>query len=137
MVRAAREAGREAPLLPHEVQAALVSHDWPGNVRELENEMRRLVVLAREEISLEHLSSAVREGRSATGEGASSPSGVLGSGDIKTAVADLERRSIEAALAQVGGNKSQASKALGISRFALQRKLEKYGLAKQRPSSSP
>ena len=137
MVRAAREAGREAPVLPHEVQAALVSHDWPGNVRELENEMRRLIVLAREEIGLEHLSTAVREGRSATGEGTPGPAGALGSGDIKTAVADLERRSIEAALAQAGGNKSQAAKALGISRFALQRKLEKYGFAKQRPSSSP
>jgi len=136
LARAAREAGREAPLLPHEVQAALVSHDWPGNVRELENEMRRLVVLAREEVTLEHLSVAVREGRSATGEPIASASSVVEAGDIKGAVADLERRSIEAALAQAGGNKSQAAKALGISRFALQRKLEKYGLAKKRPSAS-
>jgi DNA-binding NtrC family response regulator len=41
----------------------------------------------------------------------------------------LERRSIEAALLAVGGNKSRAAAELGISRFALQRKLEKYGLA--------
>ena len=136
LARAAREAGREAPLLPHEVQAALVSHDWPGNVRELENEMRRLIVLARDEVTLEHLSVAVREGRSSTGEPIANPSAVVESGDIKGAVADLERRSIEAALAQAGGNKSQAAKALGISRFALQRKLEKYGLVKKRPSAS-
>jgi two-component system NtrC family response regulator len=43
-------------------------------------------------------------------------------------VADLEKRSIEAAMAHAGGNKSQAARDLGISRFALQRKLDKYGL---------
>jgi len=42
LMRAAREAGREAPVLPHDVMAVLCGHDWPGNVRELENEMRRL-----------------------------------------------------------------------------------------------
>ena len=47
----------------------------------------------------------------------------------RAAVADLERRSIEAALSSAGGNKSKAASELGISRFALQRKLEKYGLA--------
>jgi DNA-binding NtrC family response regulator len=51
-------------------------------------------------------------------------------------VADLERRSIEAALAQAGGNKSRASAALGISRFALQRKLDKYGIGKTRRRGS-
>jgi DNA-binding NtrC family response regulator len=51
-------------------------------------------------------------------------------GDIKLAVADLERRSIEAALTQSAGNKSKAARTLGISRFALQRKLEKYNISK-------
>jgi len=51
-------------------------------------------------------------------------------------VADLEQRLIEVALAHAGGNKSQAAKALGLSRFALQRKLEKYGLTRPRPSTN-
>ncbi|MCP3919330.1 MAG: GAF domain-containing protein [bacterium] len=135
LARAAREAGREAPILAHDVMATLVSHDWPGNVRELENEMRRLVVLARDEVRLEHLSDAVREGRSASGKSLGGAP-LAQSGDIKTAVADLEKRSIEAALAQAGGNKSKASQALGISRFALQRKLEKYGLIKKRDKAA-
>jgi transcriptional regulator with GAF, ATPase, and Fis domain len=63
LARAAREAGRAVPQLPREVLAALVAYDWPGNVRELENEMRRLVVLAADEVRLEHLSSAVLERR--------------------------------------------------------------------------
>jgi transcriptional regulator with GAF, ATPase, and Fis domain len=134
LARAAREAGADAPLLPHEVMASLVSHDWPGNVRELENEMRRLIVMSHEEVLLEHLSTAVREGRSVTGE-VLGGAAVIESGDIRSAVADLEKRSIESALAQAGGNKSRAAAALGISRFALQRKLEKYGLAKKRKAS--
>jgi len=135
LARAAREAGRPAPSLPHDVMAALVSHDWPGNVRELENEMRRLMVLTQEDVRLEHLSTAVREGRSVEGAALGSAAAVQ-SGDIREAVADLEKRSIEAALAQAGGNKSKAAEALGISRFALQRKLEKYGLTKRRASQA-
>jgi len=129
LARAAREAGRPTPLIPHDVMAALVSHDWPGNVRELENEMRRLVVLAQEEVTVDHLSAAVRERRSA---GSAAQALAENPGDIRAAVADLEKRSIEAALAQAGGNKSKAASLLGISRFALQRKLDKYGIGKTR-----
>jgi transcriptional regulator with GAF, ATPase, and Fis domain len=128
LARAAREANRPVPSLTHEVLGALVAHDWSGNVRELENEMRRIVLLTQgEEARLEHLSSSVLERRSTRPGGAAKPDPET-PGDIKQAVADLERRSIEAALAQHGGNKSKAAGELGISRFALQRKLDKYGL---------
>ena len=73
---------------------------------------------------LEHLSAAVREGRKVTGEPQGDPP-AAGSGDIRTAVADLEKRTIEATLKEMGGNKSQAARALGISRFALHRKLDR------------
>jgi two-component system response regulator HupR/HoxA len=105
--------------------AALVAYDWPGNVRELENEMRRLVVLAREHIEPEQLSKTVRTRAPVQRGGEMAAEGT----DIRSAVADLERRSIEAALLAAGGNKSRAASELGISRFALQRKLDKYGLA--------
>ncbi|MDZ4774870.1 MAG: sigma 54-interacting transcriptional regulator [Planctomycetota bacterium] len=125
LARAAREAGRPVPILPHEVVAALVAHDWSGNVRELENEMRRLVVLAQDEVRLDLLSPSVLEKKSLR---VGSVGGVvLGDAqDIRSAVADLEKRSIEAALAAAGGNKSKAANELGISRFALQRKIDKY-----------
>jgi transcriptional regulator with GAF, ATPase, and Fis domain len=125
LVRAAREAGRPAPDLSQEVLAAICAHDWPGNVRELENELRRAVVLAGDELRLEHLSSDVLERR---GVRMGVDGGVEGGVDMKSAVADLERRSIEAALLAAAGNKSRAAGELGISRFALQRKLDKYGL---------
>ena len=130
LARAAREANRPVPLLPHEVVAALVAHDWPGNVRELENEMRRLVVMATDGVTLDLLSSSVRERRSPHLAQTAAGPVVEPGGNIRDAVAELERRSIEAALEAAGGNKSRAAKALGISRFALQRKLDKYGFGK-------
>ena len=125
LARAAREAGRPAPTLPHEVITALCAHDWPGNVRELENEMRRLVVLAPDRVELTSLSKAVLEGRGSGGEAVQTP---LVEGDLRETIAQFERSAIEDAIAKADGNKSQAGRALGISRFALQRKLEKYGL---------
>jgi transcriptional regulator with GAF, ATPase, and Fis domain len=130
LARASREASRPVPLLPHEVMAALVAHDWPGNVRELENEMRRLIVMATDEVSLELLSPAVLERRSHFSSRPAAAAAVEPGGNIRDAVAELEQRSIEAALEAAGGNKSRAAKSLGISRFALQRKLDKYGLGR-------
>jgi len=135
MARAAREASKPAPEIPHDVMSALVSHDWPGNVRELENEMRRLVVLAQDEVTMDLLSPAVRERRSA-GSVAQAQALAENPGDIRAAVADLEKRSIEGALAQAGGNKSKAASLLGISRFALQRKLDKYEIGSTRRGKS-
>ncbi|MFT5288424.1 MAG: transcriptional regulator with GAF, ATPase, and Fis domain [Planctomycetota bacterium] len=129
LARAAREAGRQPPELRHEVVAALAAYDWPGNVRELENEMRRVMIVAGEEVRLEHLTTAIRESTLSTKKSNAAEEEPRIVGDLRAAVARFEQRAIEDALAISGGNKSQAAKALGISRFALQRKLEKYGLA--------
>jgi transcriptional regulator with GAF, ATPase, and Fis domain len=123
LARAAREANRAAPQLSHEVLAALAAYDWPGNVRELENEMRRVLLLAEERVELAHLSPTVLE-RPAPG-GLVPPPVV---GDLRSAVESFEKSAIEDALKRAAGNKSRAAKELGISRFALQRKLEKFGL---------
>lgn len=126
LARAAREANRPVPMLPREVVAALVAHDWPGNVRELENEMRRLVVLANDEVRLDLLSQSVLERRSMHLPPSAGAGMIESGGSIRDAVAELEKRSIDAALQSCNANKSRAAKQLGISRFALQRKLDKY-----------
>jgi len=126
LARAAREAGASVPLLPHEVVAALAAYDWPGNVRELENEMRRLIVLAGDTVRLEHLSDHVLQAPGGGLVEVGSQASVAVTGDLRAAVANFEERAIHAALAGAEGNKSRAAAALGISRFALQRKLEKY-----------
>ena len=126
LARAAREASRPAPHISHEVLAALAAYDWPGNVRELENEMRRVLLLAEESVRIEHLTPALlRRSEPAPGAAGLMP---LVVGDLRSAVETFERTAIDEALRRAGGNKSRAAKELGISRFALQRKLEKYGL---------
>jgi transcriptional regulator with GAF, ATPase, and Fis domain len=128
LARAAREAQRPAPLLTPEVLAALSRCRWTGNVRELENEMRRLVVLGADVADVDSLSPGVLGG-DAKG-GVNGP--LLRPGDdLREAVARFEKEAIVGALERLGGNKSKAAHELGISRFALQRKLIKYGLAEE------
>jgi len=77
-------------------------------------------------VQLDHLSPAILEGdRHDGGDDADAMPLVMG--DLRHAVEQFERRAIEAALKRAGGNKSRAAKELGISRFALQRKLDKFG----------
>ncbi len=132
LARAASEMGREVPYLPHEVVEALSAYDWPGNVRELENEMRRLVVLGEDTIRPEHLSAAVLQRRSRPGEVGADLFDAI-DGDLRQAVAQFERRAILSSLEKHDNNKSRAAAELGISRFALQRKLEKYAAEEQDP----
>jgi transcriptional regulator with GAF, ATPase, and Fis domain len=129
LARAAREARRTVPVISHEALALLVAYDWPGNVRELENEMRRVSVLAEDVVHIDHLSASLRDQAVAAEGAAPAVQAPVVVGDLRAAVASFERRAIEDSLARAGGNKSRAAKELGISRFALQRKLEKYRLA--------
>ncbi len=102
----------------------LCRYDWPGNVRELENEIRRLVTLSRTGITMDLLSDRIRRApeRSSLFE-------EIEDLPLADKVEAIERLEITAALREFNGNKSRAARKLGISRFTLQRKLEKYELA--------
>src|SRR5262249_13835646 len=99
---------------------ALKSYDWPGNVRELANVLERAQILAEGHvITVDDLpDSIVAAGPQATVDGAEP-------GDPRH-LSEVERRHVLEILKQEGGNKVSAAKALGISRRALYRLLEKY-----------
>ncbi len=124
--RAAREAGSGVRGLTAGALRRLCEHPWPGNVRELEHLVRRLVYLAAG-------SEAITEERVAGALGAEieTPAGGAGpaaaGGDLDLAA--LERRAVTEALRRSGGNQERAARLLGISRFALRRRLERHGLA--------
>ena len=101
----------------------LMRYDWPGNVRELENEMERALTMAAggELISPELLSDKLRP--SGTEYSATE---LRLSGSLKEAVSKVERQMIEKALADAHGNRSQAAKALGLSRQGLLNKISAY-----------
>jgi DNA-binding NtrC family response regulator len=99
--------------------AALLAHPWPGNVRELDHAVERGVLMTRgERVSAPDLGLE--------------PAAGAGSGGMAR-LEDLpleavERVLIQKALQRYEGNVSQAAHALGLSRSALYRRLEKHGL---------
>jgi DNA-binding NtrC family response regulator len=111
-----RQVGPVPFAIRPEVMQALVGYDWPGNVRELANVLERAQILAEEQtITLDDLPENIISG---SGPGASA-------GDPRF-LREVERRHVFEVLKQENGNKVQTAKALGISRRALYRLIEKY-----------
>jgi DNA-binding NtrC family response regulator len=93
----------------------LLDHPWPGNVRELEHAVERAVLLAQgDQVRAHDLGLAASPGTSSSIE------------DLP--LEEVERILIEKALAKHEGNVSHAADALGLSRSALYRRLQRYGL---------
>ncbi len=114
----ARRMNSAPPRITPAAMEILRRHRWPGNVRELRNAMEHaLVVVEGGVLDVEDLPESVRAGAQAAPP-------ALG-GAMREQIAELERRNIEEALEAEGGNQTRAAKRLGISRRALQYKLEK------------
>jgi len=110
-----RKYGRSL-VFSNPAEAALRDHDWPGNVRELAHAVERAVLLSGDHpIEPEHLMLMAPTRRS-DADGPIVP------------LEDLERDTIERALAQFEGDVQRTAEALGLSRSALYRRLEKYDL---------
>jgi DNA-binding NtrC family response regulator len=119
--RAAQRSGKEVHGVSPAAARKLLDYDWPGNVRELENSIERAVALTRsQEIAVEDLPDKIRDHQS---------SQVIIHGDDPDKLPTLdevEQRYIHRVLKAVGGNKTHASRVLGMDRRTLYRKLEKY-----------
>jgi DNA-binding NtrC family response regulator len=94
----------------------MLQYTWPGNVRELDHTIERAVLMARGE-RVETSDLGLQAQRAASSHS-------LDEMDLETVEAVLIRK----ALARAGGNVSHAAEALGLSRGALYRRIEKYGL---------
>jgi transcriptional regulator of acetoin/glycerol metabolism len=93
----------------------ILEHDWPGNVRELQHSIERAVLLS----NTERIQAAD-----------------LGLRAPKTpqrleelSLEQVESLLIRKAMAKYEGNVSKAASALGLSRSALYRRLDRYGIA--------
>jgi transcriptional regulator with PAS, ATPase and Fis domain len=110
----AQAMGVPAPQLRQDALEALVTHQWPGNVRELRNVIERaMIVCDNDLICAADLSLRPVAKRAA-----------VESTDLEI----LERHAIERVMCDVRGNKSRASRQLGISRAQLYFRLRKHGL---------
>jgi DNA-binding NtrC family response regulator len=95
---------------------SLREHPWPGNVRELDHAVERAVLL-----STGPMIRGVDLGLRATSVG-----GALRLEEMS--LEEVEKHLIQRMLARHGGNVSKAAEALGLSRSALYRRLQKFGL---------
>ena len=93
----------------------LLEHPWPGNVRELDHSVERAVLMAPGPLV------------KATDLGLR-PSGGGGGRLEDMSLEEVECFLIKKAMTRFDGNVSQAAKALGLSRSALYRRLQRYGL---------
>jgi transcriptional regulator with GAF, ATPase, and Fis domain/tetratricopeptide (TPR) repeat protein len=114
--------------LSRAVLRTLQSYAWPGNVRELENELTRACAMA-ETNTLEphHLSPALQSAVDQSPvEESEGEEGLL----LKPQVELLERDLVTRAMRTTQGNQSRAAELLGLSRYGLQKKLQRYGISR-------
>lgn len=96
----------------------LVKYSWPGNVRELENTVERAVVLlVGEYVSERELPPSIM--------GNSETDAFLGQNFSDMTLEEIERAIVAEIVENVGGNKSEAARRLGITRKTLLSKLQK------------
>ena len=117
--RYARKYGKEMRGLTREAKNKLLRYAWPGNVRELQHTLERAVLLG--DGSLLRPEDFPLQPSAASSAKAADESRTLN-------LEQLEREAVEQALRLSGGNMTRAAEYLGITRFALYRKLEKLGL---------
>ncbi|MFC3052147.1 sigma-54-dependent transcriptional regulator [Kordiimonas pumila] len=97
----------------------LTQHAWPGNVRALRHAIERAVILSGKDSDSFALSDFQIQ---------SVPAALERENDTDLNLKRLECRSIEIALKKHGYNVSHTAKELGLTRAALYRRMEKYGL---------
>ncbi len=109
-----QKMGKEVKGVEEDVMDFFIDYPWPGNVRELEHVIEHAMIHAKGAFIKpsdlpEYLFEKEREGKK---------------------IEDVEREHIERILREVGWSMQKASKALGISRTTLWRKIKKYGIKK-------
>ncbi|ABI58076.1 sigma-54-dependent Fis family transcriptional regulator [Alkalilimnicola ehrlichii MLHE-1] len=106
--------------------AVLRNHPWPGNIRQLRNVLRTAVALSDgETLTVEDLPDDVLDAAETAGDDQVIEGTCTGGGDP---LANAERRALQAALEQHGGNVSRTAESLGVSRNTLYRKMRRHGL---------
>lgn len=120
----ARKNNRQVAGITPRCMGLLLNYPWPGNVRELENAIERGIILMRGDyLDEESLPLSVQR-FAAKNEGAALASAAAPPGSLEEA----EQLVIKNILAETGGNKSEASRRLNITRKTLLSKMHKYGL---------
>ena len=118
LAAAAKRFDREPASLTPDAETWLMRQTWPGNVRQLRNVLERCALLYDGELTAAQLS----------GQSGATGGEHLGAQLVELTLDELERTAVERALARNAGQVAGAARELGITRSALYRRLEKFGL---------
>jgi DNA-binding NtrC family response regulator len=131
--RFCRELNKKPLSLASSAIDELQVYSWPGNVRELQNCIERAVILTEgDSIHARHLNLTFKDAAVAPQADLSPWSQIDLSGTLpdvsRRILAEVERRKIEQALKDAGGNRGRAAEVLQVSYKSLTSKLREYGL---------
>jgi len=122
--KAANQNKQAVPALSRSAVDRLMAYDWPGNVRELENVLTHAMVLARDgQITGEHF--RFRHSAEAPVDCGGKTAAIE---SPLQSLDEVEAAHIQRVLLHTGGHKGNSCEILGISRPALDRKIQKYAL---------
>jgi DNA-binding NtrC family response regulator/pSer/pThr/pTyr-binding forkhead associated (FHA) protein len=124
--RFCHESGKRVHGITVKAMGDLLNYDYPGNLPELENITRQAVHLcpAGQPIDRSLLPERVRTSRIRAAARVDQSTDL----NLERLLADCERAAIREALRRSGGNKSQAARALGLSRNGLSMKMQRHGV---------
>ncbi|MBM3810326.1 MAG: PAS domain S-box protein [Acidimicrobiia bacterium] len=122
-----RKFKRQIEGITPEASRMLMGHSWPGNVREVRNAIERAMILEETpEITPGSLPLSLTRPALVVAAGADSGAPVnLGLG---VSLEENEKRLLQQALEETGGNQTKAAKLLKITRDTLRYKMKKHGL---------
>jgi DNA-binding NtrC family response regulator len=125
--RACADYGIPRKTLTPPAQAALQSYAWPGNVRELANLMERVVLLA-EDVEV---TPAMLDLTATAPEEQESPPAASPPSTLASAVDNVEREHLLAALTETRWNVSRAAERLDVARSHIYTLIRSFGLTKE------
>jgi len=131
-----KQLGKTVKGFTDEALMCFEAYQWPGNVREMQNEIKRMLVLCKEDyLSASLISPNILY---ATPEDAAEDMHLLGGieGSLKQRLDTLESIIVKETLMRLRWNITKTAEELGLSRVGLRNKMERYELEKNKQEAT-
>lgn len=116
--------------ISEEALERLLQHHYPGNIRELENLVERAVVMAQGELIMAHHIVFSHSPAAGSSAGPMDVEQMVRRGQsLSEVVTSVERRVLQFALRECGGNVAQTARMIGLERDEVVKKLRLHGLS--------